>query len=184
MSKENDEKVVKEIIEYANNEIKKSKKKFATILISVIAGVALIATAVFFAFAFEMPVPYTEGMIEAEIPVDEGLDISINLPNYKNAKAILVNVDDNSYDLYLCVKQTLATKIWGDSDNANNLLRVGNGIVVDYQSESICGYLPNGSNAENIANVYYVDNLSKDMMIMDDAELIEYENKVLVWTRQ
>ena len=184
MSKENDEKVVKEIIEYANNEIKKSKKKFATILISLIAGIALIATAVFFAFAFEMPVPYTEGMIKAEIPEDEGLDISINLPNYKNAKAILVNVDENSYDLYICVNQTLVTKIWRDSDNANNLLRAGNGIVVDYQSESICGYLPNDPNAENIANVYYVDNLSKEMMTMDDAELIEYKNKVLIWTRQ
>ena len=184
MSKENNEKVVKEIIEYANNEIKKSKKKFTTILISVIAGIALIATAIFFAFAIEMPVPYTEGMIEAEIPEDEGLDISINLPNYKNAKAILVNVDENSYDLYICVNQTLVTKIWRDSDNANNLMRVGNGIVVDYQSESLCGYLPNGSKAENIANVYYVDNLSKDMMIMDDAEVIEYENKVLIWTRQ
>ena len=184
MSKENDEKVVKEIIEYANNEIKKSKKKFATILISVIAGVALIATAVFFAFAFEMPVPYTEGMIEAEIPEDEGLDISINLPNYKKAKAILVNVDDNSYDLYLCVNQTLVTKIWGDSDNANNLLRVGNGIVVDYQSESVCGYLPEGSKAENIVNIYYVDNLSKEFMTMDDADIIAYENKILVWTRQ
>jgi len=155
-----------------------------TILISLIAGVALIATVVFFAFAFEMPVPYTEGMIEAEIPVDEGLDISINLPNYKNAKAILVNVDENSYDLYICVNQTLATKIWRDSDNANNLLRAGNGIVVDYQSESICGYLPNDSKAESIANVYYVDNLSEDMMKMDNADLIEYENKVLVWTRQ
>jgi len=155
-----------------------------TILISLIAGVALIATVVFFAFAFEMPVPYTEGMIEAEIPEDEGLDISINLPNYKNAKAILVNVDENSYDLYICVNQTLATKIWRDSDNANNLLRAGNGIVVDYQSESICGYLPNDSKAESIANVYYVDNLSEDMMKMDNADLIEYENKVLVWTRQ
>ena len=184
MSKENDEKVVKEIIEYANNEIKKSKKKFATILISVIAGVALIATAIFFAFAFEMPVPYTEGMIEAEIPEDEGLDISINLPNYKNAKAILVNVDENSYDLYICVNQTLVTKIWRDSDNANNLLRAGNGIVVDYQSESICGYLPNDPKAENIANVYYVDNMSKEFMTMDDADIIAYENKILVWTRQ
>lgn len=184
MSKENDEKVVKEIIEYANNEIKKSKKKFATILISLIAGIALIATAVFFAFAFEMPVPYTEGMIEAEIPVDEGLDIYIRLLNYKNAKAILVNVDENSYDLYICVNQTLATKIGGDNDLANNLLRVGNGIIVDYQSESLCGYLPDGSKAENIANVYYVDNLSEDMMIMDAAELIEYKNKVLIWARQ
>lgn len=184
MSKENNEKVVKEIIEYANNEIQKSKKKFLTILISVITGVALIATAVFFAFAFEMTVPYTEGMIEAEIPEDEGLDIYINLPNYKNAKAIPVNVDEDRYDLYICVNQTLATKIWRDSDNANNLLRAGNGIVVDYQSESICGYLPNNSKAESIANVYYVDNLSEDMMKMDNAELIEYENKVLVWTRQ
>ena len=184
MSKENNEKVVKEIIEYANNEIKKSKKKFTIILISVIAGIALIATAIFSAFAIEMPVPYTEGMIEAEIPVDEGLDISINLPNYKNAKAILVNVDENSYDLYICVNQTLATKIWRDSDNANNLLRAGNGIVVDYQSESICGYLPNDPKAENIANVYYVDNLSENMLIMNDAELIEYENKVLIWARQ
>ena len=184
MSKENDEKVVKEIIEYANNEIKKSKKKFAAILISVITGVALIAAAVFFVFSFEMPVPYTEGMIEAEIPEDEGLDIYIRLLNYKNAKAILVNIDDNSYDLYICVNQTLATKIREDNDHANNLLRVGNGIIVDYQSESLCGYLPDGSKAENIANVYYVDNLSEDMMIMDATELIDYENKVLVWTRQ
>ncbi len=184
MSKENDEKVVKEIIEYANNEIKKSKKKFTTILISVIAGIALIATAIFFVFAIEMPVPYSEGMIEAEIPVDEGLDIYINLLNYKNAKAILVNVDENSYDLYFCVNQTLATKILRDSDHANNLLRAGNGIVVDYQSESICGYLPNDPKAENIANVYYVDNLSKEFMTMDDADIIAYENKILVWTRQ
>ena len=108
----------------------------------------------------------------AEIPEDKGLDISINLPNYKNAKAILVNVDENSYDLYICVNQTLATKIWRDSDNANNLLRAGNGIVVDYQSESICGYLPNDSKAENIANVYYVDNMSKEFMTMDDADIL------------
>ena len=183
MSKENDEKVVEEIIEYANNEIKKSKKKFTTILISVIAGVALIATAVFFGFTFEMPVPYTDGMIEVEIPVDEGLDIYINLPNYKKASAMLVNVDDNSYDLYLCVNQTLATKIGRDSDKANNLLRVGNGIVVDYQSESLCGYLPEGTKSENIVNIYYVDNLSNEFMAMDDADIIAYENKILVWTR-
>ena len=36
----------------------------------------------------------------------------------------------------------------------------------------------------NIANVYYVDNLSENMMIMNNAELIEYKNKVLIWARQ
>ena len=36
MSKENNEKIVDEIIEYANNEIEKSKKKHVIILLSVL----------------------------------------------------------------------------------------------------------------------------------------------------
>ena len=39
MSKENNEKIVDEIIEYANNEIEKSKKKHVIILLSVLTGV-------------------------------------------------------------------------------------------------------------------------------------------------
>lgn len=41
MNKEHNEKVVNEIIEYANNEIKKSKKKHLLILLSVLIGVIL-----------------------------------------------------------------------------------------------------------------------------------------------
>ena len=45
MSKENNEKVVNEIIEYANNEIKKNKKKHLMILLLVLTSVVILSVA-------------------------------------------------------------------------------------------------------------------------------------------
>ena len=56
-----------------------------------------------------MPVSYSENLLEVTIPVDTGLDIKVNLPNYKIAKALLVRKDENTFDLYVKVSQTLAT---------------------------------------------------------------------------
>lgn len=52
MSKENNEKVVNEIIEYANNEIKKSQKKHLLILLSVLISVIMLSIALLLVFAF------------------------------------------------------------------------------------------------------------------------------------
>ena len=52
MSNENNEKVVNEIIEYANNEIKKSQKKHLLILLSVLIGVIIFSAALLMAFTF------------------------------------------------------------------------------------------------------------------------------------
>lgn len=52
MSKENNEKVVNEIIEYANNEIKKSKKKHLLILLSVLISVIILSVALLLVFTF------------------------------------------------------------------------------------------------------------------------------------
>ena len=52
MSKENNEKVVNEIIEYANNEIKKSQKKHLLILLSVLIGVIILSAALLMVFTF------------------------------------------------------------------------------------------------------------------------------------
>ena len=49
MSKENNEKVVNEIIEYANNEIKKSKKKHLLILLSVLLSIIMYSVALLWA---------------------------------------------------------------------------------------------------------------------------------------
>ena len=52
MSKENNEKVLNEIIEYANNEIKKSQKKHLLILLSVLIGVIILSAALLMVFTF------------------------------------------------------------------------------------------------------------------------------------
>lgn len=175
MSKENNEEVVKEIIEYANGEIKKSKKKHLIILFTILASVALLSIAILFAFMYEIPVTYSEDLIEVNIPIDTGLDIKVNLPNYKIAKAALVKGDKNTYNLYINISQTLVTKIFNDKDKSDNFVRIGNNIVVDYQSGLLMGSLPSGYNDESIMNIYYVDNFS--------AKNITTNNGVLVWTR-
>lgn len=53
MSKENDEKIVKEIIEYANNEIKKSKKKHLIILLSILIGIVVLSAVLILVFTIE-----------------------------------------------------------------------------------------------------------------------------------
>lgn len=136
-------------------------------------------------FKFEMHVGYADNLIDVHVPVDGGLDIKINLPNYKNAKAIFVKTDDNSYDLYIGVTQTFATKIIKSGDEADHLLRIanGNGMIVDYKSEALLGHMPDGNNSENIMHVYYIDKLTNEIMCMDNSELIDYEKKTLIWTR-
>jgi len=175
MSKENDEKVVKEIIEYANGEIAKSKKKHRIILFLVLTSAALLLSVILFAFRYEMPVSYSEDMLEVNIPVDLGLDIKVNLPNYKSAKAALVKGDGDTYDLYINVSQTLATRIFDDKDKSDNFVRAGNNIVVDYQSCMLMGSLPSGYDEQSIINIYYIDSFS--------AKDIASDNAVLVWTR-
>ena len=134
-------------------------------------------------FKYEIPVEYSEKIVEVNIPEDKGIDIKINLKNYKNANAILVKIDENTYDLYISVTQTLATKILNDNDKSNNLLRVGDNMIVDFQSGRLRGYIPNGNNPESIKHIYYIDNLSKKTMCMIDTELINYQNKTLIWEK-
>jgi len=50
MSKEHNEKVVNEIIEYANSEIEKSKKKYLIILLTVLISVVILSIALLLAF--------------------------------------------------------------------------------------------------------------------------------------
>lgn len=53
MNKENNEEIVKEIIEYANKEIKKSKKKYLMIFLLILLSIVVFSTVLLFAFTFE-----------------------------------------------------------------------------------------------------------------------------------
>ena len=52
MSKEKNEKIVDEIIEYANNEIKKSKKKHLIIFLSALTGILMLSVIFLLVFTF------------------------------------------------------------------------------------------------------------------------------------
>ena len=183
MNKEEAEKVVKDTIEYANQEIKKSKNRYLKIFLVILGILVLLIISYLLVFKYEIPVNYSNGMVEVDIPEDKGIDIKIALENYKNANAVLVKTDENTYDLYINVTQTLSTKIFKDNDKSNNLLRIGNSMIVDFQSEELRGYIPNGNNSESIKHIYYIDNLSDRNMCMNDNELINYQNKTLIWEK-
>ena len=95
----------------------------------------------------------------------------------------MIKNNDNTYDLYINVTQTLSTIIFDDKDKTNNLLRAGNRMIVDFQSERLRGFLPDGSDTEDIQHIYYIDNSFDKIANMDNSELINIQNKILIWER-
>jgi len=183
MNKNDAEKVIKDTIEYANEEIERNKKKYLK-RIFVVVGFALFLLMLFFVlFKYEIPVKYDNKLIDVKKPIDGGLDIYVNKDNYKRVNAVLVKTSDNTYDLYINVTSTLSNKMFNDNDKSDNFLRVGNGIIVDFESGELRGYIPHGYKSYVIKHIYYIDNLSNKVSTMDDNELINYKNKVLVWSR-
>lgn len=183
MNKNEAEKIIKETVEYANKEIVKVRKKCTKNILIILGIILLLIVTYLLIFKYEIPVKYNEEMIKTELSEDQALVMTINLSNYKNAKAILVKIDDNTYDLYINITQTLATKIWKDDDKSNNLLRIGNNMIIDFQTEKVREYMPNSNTIENLNRIYYVDTLNDKIATMDDQELMNYQNKVLIWER-
>ena len=183
MNKNEAEKIIKDTIEYANEEINRSKKKYLRVSL-IVFGILIFLIGLYLGiFKYETPVKHSDKLINVKIPEDGGLDIYVNLENYKRMKAVLVKTSDNTYDLYINVTSTLSNKMFNDNDKSDNFLRVGNGIILDFQSGELNGYIPNGYKSDTIKNIYYIDNLSKRINSMDDNELINYKDKVLVWSR-
>ncbi len=183
MEKNESEKIIKETIEFANQEIKKVKRKSNYVIGGVIVGVLVLLAAYLLLFVCESPVKYREDIVQVVIPEDEGIDIRVKLPNYTRANAVLVKTGEGSYDLYIGIMQTAATKMFKDTDPANDLLRVGNGIVFDFQGEQHLGNLPNGIDENAVEHIYYLDDLSDKVRAMPDEDLMAMENKTLVWEK-
>lgn len=167
----------KRAISYAHTE-----KRNRLLVGGVIAGVLLLLGAYLLLFVYESPVTYREGIIEASIPVDGGIDIYISLGNYKRSKTVLVETGEGCYDLYVGITQTAATNFL-KADHSDMLLRVGNGIVVDFHTEQLLEYIPNGYGADAIQRIYYVDDLSDERMTMTGDQLMKYDAKTLIWER-
>lgn len=178
------EKIIKNTIEYANDEIKKNKIKYFKIFLIIFSILIILLLTFLLIFEYEFPVEYNQNLVDISIPDDQGIDVKINLSNYKNTNAILVKIDENNYDLYICVTQTLSTKIFNNNDKSNHLLRVGNSMIVDFKSGKLRQYIPDGNTSDTIKHIYYIDNLSSKISTMNDNKLINYTNKILVWDRK
>ncbi len=183
MEKHESEQVIREVIEYANKEIQKSRRKSRYLMGSILLGVLVLLSYRILVYG-EIPVAYREGIVTVEIPADKGLDIYVNLDNYKNVNAVLMKTGENTYDLCIGIMQTCATKVWKDPDPAGNLLRVGNGLIYDFQSERLLGFLPEGNQEDAIRRIYYLDNLAEEAVLMTDQEFLAYEGKTLIWERE
>ncbi len=183
MEKNEVEQLIREAIEYANQEVQKSKRRSRRLVGCVLLGVLALLLCCQFIFHYEFSVPYRDGMIRVVIPEDEGIDIHVELKNYKTARALLVQTSDSTYDLYMGVSQTPATMLIKDFDPHNNFLRAGNGILLDHQSERFEGAIPGEHKEDAIMRIYYLDDFAVEITTMTDQELMEYEGKTLIWER-
>lgn len=177
MTKDNQEKFVEETIQYANHEIKRIKKNIylKTFGLIFIFGIVLLF------INMRIPVKYKENMVEVSQSVDQALNINVHLPNYKGMEGILVKTNDASYDLYIGINKTLITSLIKDKDDSDHLLRVGNGMIVDFKSESLRGFMPDDLDYKAIKQVYYLNDLSKKIKSLSNQELLDINEKILIW---
>ena len=141
---------------------KMSIKNFKKIAISVIVCLAVIFGSAYVLFIPEFTVPYSEDLMTAKIPVDGGIDVWVNLPNYTQVYSMATSSEtDDEFDIYLTVTRNLWSMIAPDFDEMNNFWRTNGFIGVSFQAsdempfkESDINYFRTDS---KIANIYYAD---------------------------
>lgn len=141
---------------------KMNKKNLKKIVISVIVCLAVIFASAYVLFIPEFTVPYSEDLMTAKIPVDGGIDVWVNLPNYTQVYSMATSSEsEGEFDIYLTVSRNLWSMIVPDFDEMNNFWRTNGFIGVSFQAsdempfkESDINYFRTDS---KIANIYYAD---------------------------
>lgn len=164
---------------------KLKKRNFIKIIVSVVLSLAVIISAGYFIFVKEFYVPYSEGILEVKIPVDGGIDVWVNLDNYKRLEYDAVYKENNEIDIYITAKQTVFTKIVKDNDPSDNFWRTTGFICVSAQDGATDYIHPDNK----VANIYYTDMTIEevDSILYDDNEENDIEVKdasYLVWSAE
>lgn len=181
MNKKEVEQTLKNTIEYSENEIKRNKRKYLKIGISILVIFFVLVLSYQFALKYEMPAKYKEGIIDVKIPEDKGIDIYTSLLNYKEFNYVLVKNEDN-YDLYISITETLMTKLFKDNNiyiGNTHFLRVSGTSIKDFKSGKNSVH---GIKEESIKRIYYVNKILKENE--DTQWLSNNANKTLIWERK
>ena len=140
---------------------KMSKKNLIKIAVSVVICVAVLLGGIYTLFIPEFTVPYSEDLMTAKIPVDGGIDVHVNLPNYTQVYSMAEGASDDEFDIYLTVTQTLWSRIAPDFHEGNNFWRTNGFIGVSFQASDEAPFKESDVNYfrtdKKIANIYYVD---------------------------
>lgn len=160
---------------------KLTKKNILTVLVAVLCCLCVIGAAGYVLFVPEYVTDYTEGMLDAHIPIDEGIDVTINLKNYKTVETWDIYNEDGSVDIYLTVMQTLFTKIYEPEDKSDFLWRTNNGSCVDFHSSA---YYPLSFGDPPVRNIWYLEMDPDDVLHMTDGISFEDYETHLLWSAQ
>ncbi len=112
---------------------KMKKRNLKKIAVSVVLCLALILGSTYILFIPEFTVPYSEDLMTAKIPVDGGIDVWVNLPNYTQVYSA-AEYNGDEIDVYLTVTRNLWSMLVKDFDENNNFWRTNGFIGASYQA--------------------------------------------------
>lgn len=161
------------------------KRKFSLrrrLSVLAVALVALAALAVLIAASdVENPIPYQEGLVTAQLAVDEVIDIHYFGAHYASFWAFYRETADGNA-MYFCYTQTLKSStvpLTGDHGH----ICIGNSLMTDFTTASY--QVPY---SQDINAVYYLEASQQDYLYlprMSDAEFTQAaQNAVLLWERE
>ena len=157
------------------------KKTVKKVVLSVIVCLCVVFGCAYALFVPEYVVPYSEDLLRANIPVDKGIDVWVNLDNYCYVQTWDLRDDDGMTDIYLTVMQNNFTKIFDDSDKSDHLWRIGNSneCAICFQGER-----PNYISGEEpkIRNIYYLEMHPEEVLTMLDEISFEDYETYLIWS--
>lgn len=157
------------------------KRNIVKVVVSVVLCLAVIASAAYVLFVPEYVVPYSEDLMEAKIPVDEGVDVYVNLDNYKQVRCWDIRDDEGYTDIYLTVMETNFTRLFKDTDKSDNFWRIGNSNRISWCAQSGVTNPVSGENPK-LRNIYYLVMHPDEVLYMTGEISFEDYETHLIWT--
>ena len=164
---------------FASFSKKMKRRNLKKIVVAVALCLAIVFLSAYLLFVPETVVEYSDGLMTAQVPEDGGIDVWVNLDNYKYVQSWEMKNEDGSFDIYLTAVQNNYTKIFAEKDKTDHLWRIGNWICVCFQSGMV-NHLP-GEKTE-IKNIYYLEMEPEDVLYMTDEISFEDYETHLFWT--
>ena len=166
---------------FASFSKKLKKRNIIKIVVSVALCLAIVACASYVLFVPEYVVPYSEDLLEAKIPVDEGVDVWVNLDNYSYVQSWDLRDEEGDTNIYLTVMETNFTRLFEDNDKSDNFWRIGKTATMGWCAHSGRTSPVSGENPK-VKNIYYLVMHPDEVLHMVDEISFEDYEKHLIWT--